>query len=195
MRFIVGKARSGKTARIISEIKETVIKGQGRALLLVPEQYSHEAERELCTACGDRLSLYAEVMSFSGFARWGRSVYGGCARRWMDNGGKLLCMAVALRELKPLLHLYGDAAENPDLLAAMVQEVDTLKAADIGSAGLRKLSEKLDGELSIKLSELAGILETYEYRTERSGATAKDPLALLAEQIEKHGLKIGRAHV
>ena len=188
MRFIVGKARSGKTARIISEIKETVIKGQGRALLLIPEQYSHEAERELCTACGDRLSLYAEVMSFSGFARWGRSVYGGCARRWMDNGGKLLCMAVALRELKPLLHLYGDAAENPDLLAAMVQEVDTLKAADIGSAGLRKLSETLDGELSIKLSELAGILETYEYITERSGATAKDPLALLAEQIEKHGL-------
>ena len=188
MRFIVGKARSGKTARIIAEIKETVIKGQGRALLLVPEQYSHEAERELCTACGDRLSLYAEVMSFSGFARWGRSVYGGSARRWMDNGGKLLCMTLALRELKPVLHLYGDAADNPDLQAAMVQEIDTLKAADIGSERLRTLSQELDGELRIKLSELSAILEAYEYVTERSGATAKDPLALLAEQIEEHGL-------
>ena len=188
MRLLVGKARSGKTARIIAEIRETVIKGQGRALLLVPEQYSHEAERELCAACGDRLSLHAEVMSFSGFARWSRSVYGGGARRWMDQGGKLLCMAVALRELKPVLHLYGDAAENPELQAAMVQELDTLCAADVGSAGLRALSEELEGELGGKLSELAGILEAYRYVTERSGACAEDPLALLAEQIEKHGL-------
>ena len=188
MRFIIGKARSGKTARIIKEIKETVQKGQGRALLLVPEQFSHEAERELCDACGDRLSLYAEVMSFSGFARWSRSVHGGSARNWMDNGGKILCMAVALHELKPVLRLYGDAAENPDLQAAMVRELDTLRAADVGSAGLRALSQEVEGELSGKLSELAGILEAYELVMERSGATAEDPLRLLAEQIEEYGL-------
>ena len=188
MRFIIGKARSGKTARIIAEIKKTVVNGQGRALLLVPEQYSHEAERELCVACGDRLSLHAEVMSFSGFARWSRSVYGGSARHWMDQGGKLLCMAVALRELRPVLHLYGDAVENPDLQAEMVRELDVLQAADVGSAGLRTLPQELDGELGKKLSELAAVLEAYKYVMERSGACAEDPLALLAEQIGEHGL-------
>ena len=181
MRFIIGKARSGKTARIITEMKETVRKGQGRALLLVPEQFSHEAERELCDACGDRLSLHAEVMSFSGFARWSRSVHGGSARSWMDNGGKILCMALALHELKPVLRLYGDAADNPDLQAAMVQELETLRAADVGSVGLRTLSQEVEGELSGKLSELAGIMEAYELVMERSGAAAEDPLVLLAE--------------
>ena len=115
LRFVIGRVRSGKTSAIIREIREAVTQGTGRQLLLVPEQYSHEAERELCAACGDRLSLYAEVMSFTGLARWGMDHHGGAADLRMDEGGKLLCMAMALKELQPLLHVYGRAADNPDL--------------------------------------------------------------------------------
>ena len=37
------------------------------------------AERELCRACGDSMSLYAEVMSFTGLARRIASQQGGGA--------------------------------------------------------------------------------------------------------------------
>ena len=133
LRFITGKVRSGKTSVIISEIRETVIHGSGKALLLIPEQYSHEAERELCEACGDRLSLFAEVMSFSGFARWSMGLHGGGAEVRMDQGGKLLCMALALRELQPMLKTYGRAADNTDLQAMMVREAERLRAANCDS--------------------------------------------------------------
>ena len=69
LRLIIGKAGAGKTAAVIDEIRRAVERRQGGNLLLVPEQYSHEAERELCLRCGDSLSLYGEVFSFTGLAR------------------------------------------------------------------------------------------------------------------------------
>ena len=34
-------------------------------ILIVPEQFSHEAERMLCEIGGDTISRYAEVLSFT----------------------------------------------------------------------------------------------------------------------------------
>ena len=47
LRLMIGKAGAGKTAAIINEIKRDMASPHGRALMIVPEQYSHEAEREL----------------------------------------------------------------------------------------------------------------------------------------------------
>ncbi len=188
MRLITGKVRSGKTAVILNEIKEYVQEGRGRTLMIVPEQYSHEAERELCEACGDRLSLFAEVMSFTGLARWSLNRHGGGAEIRMDDGGKLLCMATALKELKPKLHIYGRAADNPSLMATMLQEVNSMTAADSNADSLRILADEVDAGLGEKLSELALIMDAYKTVLMRSGAAAEDPLTILAEQIRKYGL-------
>ena len=68
LKIFYGAAGTGKSAAIMDEIRRS--EGSGvRCVLLVPEQYSHEAERELCSVCGEGLSLYAEVLSFTGLAR------------------------------------------------------------------------------------------------------------------------------
>ena len=188
LRLITGKVRSGKTSYIIGEIRDAVGAGTARSLLLVPEQYSHEAERELCEACGDRLSRYAEVMSFSGLARWSMGQHGGGARVRLDRAGRLLCMASALKELQPTLRLFGRAADNIDLQRMILSEADTLRAAASDSGALRELAEELDGELGGKLKELALILDTYDAVTERAGAATEEPLRLLARQLEQFGL-------
>ena len=188
LRLITGKVRSGKTSFIIGEIRDAVGTGAARSLLLVPEQYSHEAERELCEACGDRLSLYAEVMSFSGLARWSMGQHGGGAEVRLDRAGRLLCMASALKELQPVLRFFGRAADNIDLQQLILREAETLRAAASDSAFLRELAKELDGELGGKLEELALILDTYDAVTERAGAAKEEPLALLARQLERFGL-------
>ena len=44
LRLLLGKARSGKTAKVFRMIREDgERKDRGRSLLIVPEQYSHEA--------------------------------------------------------------------------------------------------------------------------------------------------------
>ena len=99
LRLIIGKAGSGKTGAVINEIARAVENKQGGRMLIVPEQYSHEAERELCRRCGDSLSLYAEVFSFTGLARRIMSKQGGGAIPYLDKGGRLLCMRLALQSI------------------------------------------------------------------------------------------------
>ena len=92
LRILYGTAGTGKSAAIMDEIRRGADNGE-RYILLVPEQYSHEAERELCAVCGDGLSLYAEVLSFTGLAREISSECGGAANEYLDKGGSLLGMA------------------------------------------------------------------------------------------------------
>ena len=82
--LMTGKAGTGKTAAVINEIKQAVDARQPGRIMLVPEQYSHEAERELCRRCGDALSLYAEVFSFTGLARRMASLLGGSGAPYLD---------------------------------------------------------------------------------------------------------------
>ena len=50
LRILYGTAGTGKSAAIMDEIRGGADSGE-RYILLVPEQYSHEAERELCAVC------------------------------------------------------------------------------------------------------------------------------------------------
>ena len=124
LRLITGSAGTGKTGAVINEIKRGVENGQGGIMLIVPEQYSHEAERELCRRCGDRLSLYAEVLSFTGLARKMAASCGGAAAPWLDKGGRMLCMALALRDLGPRLRVYSAAQRRAELQSMLLSAVD-----------------------------------------------------------------------
>ena len=115
LRLIIGRAGSGKTGAVINEIAQAVENRQGGRMLIVPEQYSHEAERELCRRCGDSLSLYAEVFSFTGLARRIMSKQGGGAVPYLDKGGRLLCMRLALQSISGRLKLYSAAERRPEL--------------------------------------------------------------------------------
>ena len=95
LKLILGPAGSGKTQRVFDAIRARGLKGE-RSLLLVPEQFSHDAERQLCAACGDGASLYSEVLSFTRLASRARCPACG---KMLDKGGRLLLMERALSEV------------------------------------------------------------------------------------------------
>lgn len=110
LHLLYGPAASGKTDLLMGRIRAAVAARTPGQVLLVPEQYSHEAERALCAACGDSLSLYAEVLSFTGLARRVAAETGAGDAPLLDQGGRLLCMALALDQVAPRLRLFGAAA-------------------------------------------------------------------------------------
>ena len=95
LQLIIGKAGTGKTARMMQDIAARV-EVDCRSILIVPEQYSHQAERELCALCGNSVSMFAEVLTFTGFARRIDRELGGGDHVTLDKGGQLLCMALAV---------------------------------------------------------------------------------------------------
>ena len=90
---------AGKTALVMDEIRRAALSGEGGRVLLVPEQYSHEAERELARVAGPGLPLFAEVLSFTGLARKLEAELGSGGTRCLDPGGRLRCMALALESV------------------------------------------------------------------------------------------------
>ena len=191
MRIIIGKTGSGKTAAVIREIREHVEQRFGRVLMLVPEQYTHEAERELSEACGDTLSLYGEVLSFTGLARLATQMFGDTAGLRMDEAGRLLCLNYALHEIRPMLCVFARAASQADTQKMLLRELKTIRTASADSGRLREIAEELsesDPALRMKLRELALLMESCDTVTKRAGAASEDPLADLARKIEENGL-------
>ena len=107
LRLISGRAGTGKTALLFSEIAARCARRQSGSFLIVPEQYSHEAERELAQRCGDTASLYAEVLSFSRLAHRVAIGCGGSARVYIDKPGRFLQLSLALEQVGGALSVYG----------------------------------------------------------------------------------------
>ena len=182
VRLILGRAGSGKTARVFDEIAGMVRAREGAAVLLVPEQYSHEAERELCRVAGDGLSRYGEVLSFTGLARKVFSQCGG-ARPVMDGGGRLLCMAVAAEAAAGSLRVYDRACRDPRMLDGLLRAVEELRLAAVDGAVLTRTAEEIPGVLGDKLRDMSLLLEAYAAARGRSAADPADVLELLAERV------------
>ena len=183
LRLFTGKAGTGKTAAVISEIDAFVRRGRGGSMLIVPEQYSHEAERELCRRCGDSLSLYAEVFSFTGLARRIMSRQGGAAASMLDKGGRMLCMALALDQVCSRLKVYGAARRKAELQGMLLSAVDELKSAGVSAEALLSAGERCGGALGDKLCDMALVLEAYGAIVANGHADPADRLDVLATQI------------
>ena len=192
--LITGKAGSGKTAAVINEIKKAVDEKRGGRLLIVPEQYSHEAERELAQLCGDSLSLYAEVLSFTALGRAVSARVGGAAAEYLDKGGRLLCMAQALGSISGRLRVYSAAAGRAELQNMLLAAVDELKSACIGAETLYEKALDCDEGLRDKLMDLALVTEAYDAVVAQGYADPSDRLSVLARQIEEGALS-GDFHV
>lgn len=188
LHIVTGRAGTGKSAAVMAEIKAAVDRREPGSFLIVPEQYSHEAERELCRICGDGLSLYAEVLSFTGLARKLNAELGGGAAQYLDKGGRLLCMALASDGLYSRLRVYSAARRKPELQTMLLSAVDELKTACISSEQLMQAAQTSEGALSDKLYDLSLILEAYNAVVANGHADPTDRLTLLSQQIEQSSI-------
>ena len=68
LQLIFGTGGTGKTTLLLSRLRQRAQMG-GQCLYLVPEQFSQSAELLLYDELGDRLSAFAEVVSFRTLAQ------------------------------------------------------------------------------------------------------------------------------
>ena len=76
--FILGPSGSGKSRRMLAELRARAENGQ-RSLLIVPEQFTSSTEGTLYHILGDSLSAYVESYSFTSLAEALLRRYGGAA--------------------------------------------------------------------------------------------------------------------
>ena len=182
LQVITGKAGTGKTALLMQMIADEMNKGK-RSILVVPEQYSHQAERELCGLCGSKVSLYAEVLTFTGLARWVDRQLGSGEPVTLDKGGQLLCMALAVDMVYSQLRVYGGARKRAAMQNQLLDAVTELKTACISQEELLRAAGDCDGLLGDKLHDLALVYGAYDVVVSGGRADPTDKLTRLAERI------------
>lgn len=183
LKILLGKARAGKTAAIMEEISNSVQNQVGNQVLLVPDQYSHEAERELAESCGDSASIYAEVMTFDWLAKMVSNKVGGNPNPYLDESGKLLCMAVAIEKCAPSLKVFSSSLHKLDMQELLLSFVDEMKLSQISPELLSEIADASDDVLATKLNELSTICAAYEGVVSCGHTDPSDSIIHLAEQI------------
>ena len=183
LRLISGRAGTGKTALLFSEIAARCARRQSGSFLIVPEQYSHEAERELAQRCGDTASLYAEVLSFSRLAHRVAIGCGGSARVYIDKPGRFLQLSLALEQVGGALSVYGGSARSPERMVQLLSALDELRFGCAAPDALRKAAESATPSLAGKLRDLALLQEALDALSAQSGADPAGRLDVLAEQL------------
>ena len=174
--LLLGRDWIANRDMILDMVARDVRNAKGNRILMVPELISHDTERRLCKAAGDTCSRYAEVLSFTRLARRVADSAGHGAQECLDNGGRVVAMAAATRQLHSKLKAYAAVETRPEFLTGLVDAVDEFKRCCITSKDLLEAAAQSEGSFAQKLEELSLILEAYDSLCSRGKRDPRDQI-------------------
>lgn len=162
LELILGTDWVANRDEILKLVAKDVSERRSGIVVMVPELVSHDMERRLCFTAGDSASRYAEILPFSRLANRISESVGHAALACMDNGGRLVVMAAAVRQLHSKLKAYASVETRPEFLTGMIDAVDEFKRCCITPQDLMYAASKSEGAFAQKLEELSLIMEAYD---------------------------------
>ena len=190
LNLLIGRSGSGKSAAILNRICQGIREGR-RAIYLVPEQYSHESERLLCEAGGNKACLFVEVLSFTRLSSRVMAVSGGQTEKTLDAGGRLLMMHRARQAVLEQLRFYPVSSKKPAFLSGILATVDELKSYAVTPEALWEASEQAESLQAARLRDLSLLYGAYNAMTVRNFSDPRDRLTRLAERLALCGYARG----
>lgn len=181
LRFIFGPHGSGKSTELLRRIRQTA--KDRRIMLVVPEQFSFQTERECSRLLGAELGNRVEVVSFTRLARLIFRTYGGLTGSYADKIAKNIMMNLALGEVQDGLEHYGKSVEKSGFAELMLKTADELKNSAISPESFESAVALFpEGNLRDKSREISLIYTTYDGLLNK---TFRDPLDDLSRAVEK----------
>ena len=188
--ILMGRARSGTSEAVLRRI--AALGDESEQILLAPEHASHQAEVDLCRACGPTASRHAEVLSFRRLGDRVLSITGGAAQVTLDGGGKLLTLQKALFEVAPSLTVYRRPSQKAAFLRQLLDLFDELRCYDVTPRTLDEKAREISGATRNKLLDLSLLYGAYEARLCRPGLDQRDRMTKLCDHLEESGYVRGK---
>ena len=162
LRYIVGRAGSGKSYQVLGEIKQSIEQGSEEPLiLLVPEQYTLQAERDLIQKLQLPGIMQVEVLSFTRLAQRVFAEVGGLTRVMIDEQGKHMILRRVINQNLNLLTIYKQAAKQAGFVNKCGQIISDLKQYDVDAVQLTD-HPGLNAHESVLVQKIHDIAIIYE---------------------------------
>jgi len=194
LRFIYGRAGSGKSRFCLDEIKQRLTEqreflGNKQLILIVPEQFSLQAEKELIHSIEATGVTGAEVLSFRRMAYRVFNEVGGVTKPHIHPAGKCMLICRIMDRLADELRVFSKSAKQPGFVKTICNTISELKRYNITPDVLNQIADTDMGEepslFQSKLHDVAAIFSEFEKTLHEKYMDLDDDLILLAEKLEQ----------
>ena len=163
LNIITGRTGSGKT-RYIRNLAAEISKAEsGKAVIIVPEQFSFETERGMLKLLGNEKINNVEVLSFSRLCERLLSQYGKLDKKNADDGVRAVLMSRAIETLEDELTIFSRYKKHPELISQILEFHREIKKCKITNEQLSQYADVVKkSSFASKISELSLIFTCYD---------------------------------
>lgn len=162
LQFILGRASSGKTYTVTQKIAECISQGES-PVLLVPEQFSFESEKNILDVVGDTAAQRVSVISFTRLCDEIERVVGGVCGESITDADRVILMNRAIKICREELVRFKKYVSSSSFAQLMIDTVNEFKTNFITVEDLRYVADSTDDEqLRLKLLDTALVYENYD---------------------------------
>ncbi|MBE7039394.1 MAG: hypothetical protein E7398_01550 [Ruminococcaceae bacterium] len=185
---VYGCSGTGKSEYCLEGVKSAVLNGK-RALLIVPEQFSHVKEAELIKKTG----FITDNQKATSFKRLSFSIINNkkTTETVLDRTKKSMLIAKACYASLDDLVMFKNMHRKQGFISVMQDMISEFKRGCASPDDIKHFAEKMQDNtmLKTKLSELSLIYEKYQQFVDKSFIDDDDNLTLLARKIiEKNNM-------
>ncbi|GMV96000.1 MAG: hypothetical protein AMXMBFR83_03690 [Phycisphaerae bacterium] len=190
IRFIVGRAGSGKTHRCLEQLRARLRESPAdgnRLLLLVPEQASFQMERALIETPDLPGFTRCEVVSFH---RLALRIFAEAGAKGVDQTigglGRLMLIRRLIRQERSSLRLLARVADKPGLVKQVAVALEELMREQVGPETLADVADQAGDDDPLQAAKLADLARLYRAYLDALLDNRTDPaqyLSLAAERI------------
>lgn len=186
LRLIYGRAGSGKSSFCLNEIKRELEAGEAlRHIIIVPEQFSFQAEKRLIKTLGASGINGVEVLSFGRMAHRVFGEVGGLARKHINPAGRSILVYTVMKSLKDELRVFSKAAGQKGFVNTLCKTISELKRYNVAPERVGQLEVKGEGgSLADKLHDIGLIYGEFEKKLHNKYIDSDDDLVLLADKLD-----------
>lgn len=190
LRFIYGRSGSGKSYYCFKDIQKKLEKGEEHALiLLVPEQFSFQTEKNLIHYIGEKAMERARVLSFKRLAQVVFNEVGGIIHQHINESGKSMLIYKIMQEHAHRLKIFNKAATREGFVSTMSELITEFKRYNISPEILYGAHDGIqDQNLQWKMEDISLIYSQFEENLHKKYIDSEDDLTLLIEKLDKSKL-------
>lgn len=192
IRFIIGRAGTGKTRACLDAVRQELIRQPAGPplILLVPEQATFQTEYALASTPGLPGFIRAQVLSFRRLAYRVLQEVGGAARAHIGELGKRMLLRRLLDHRKGQLKAFRRSAGQPGFTDTLASALGEMKTYCVGPADIEQALSLLQdtGETDQLTNKLEDISLLYCDLEEAMAGRYTDPddyLNLLANRLKQ----------